>query len=127
LLDLFSLAVAVLANMASLASRPGYARQNTDISMQNMGQKNDNDTGSGDDIKKQDTPSLSEKVPEITETETGLPAYDARRDSHFGEPDVVTSAKDIVTHVLHVDDDPSLNPWTFRMFFLGESSLLRCP
>ena len=32
---------------------------------------------------------------------------------------VVSTAEDIVTKVLHVDDDTTLNPWTFRMFFLG--------
>ena len=31
----------------------------------------------------------------------------------------VSTAEDLVTEVLHVEDDPSLNPWTFRMFFLG--------
>lgn len=29
------------------------------------------------------------------------------------------TAEDLVTHVLHVDDDPSVNPWTFRMLVLG--------
>ncbi len=46
-------------------------------------------------------------------------AYDARKEDHFGEAAVVSDAKDVVTHVLHVDDDPGLNPWTFRAFFLG--------
>ncbi|CAI7582511.1 unnamed protein product [Penicillium discolor] len=31
----------------------------------------------------------------------------------------LTTAEEIVTHVIHVDDDPTLNPWTFRMFFIG--------
>jgi hypothetical protein len=29
------------------------------------------------------------------------------------------TAKDLVTEVLQVEDDPSLNPWTFRTWFLG--------
>jgi hypothetical protein len=29
-------------------------------------------------------------------------------------------AEEIITHVIHVDDDPTLSPWTFRMFFIGE-------
>ncbi|KAL1989102.1 hypothetical protein VTN96DRAFT_5865 [Rasamsonia emersonii] len=33
--------------------------------------------------------------------------------------DVVSSAVDLVTHVIQVEDDPSINPWTFRMVFLG--------
>ncbi|KAI8648228.1 hypothetical protein NCS57_01490700 [Fusarium keratoplasticum] len=29
------------------------------------------------------------------------------------------TAEDIVTHVIQVDDDPSMNPWTARMFIVG--------
>ncbi|KAF8124327.1 OPT oligopeptide transporter protein-domain-containing protein [Boletus edulis] len=32
---------------------------------------------------------------------------------------VLSSERDIITNVISVDDDPSLNPWTFRAFFLG--------
>lgn len=32
---------------------------------------------------------------------------------------VLHTERDIATHVITVDDDPSLNPWTFRAFFLG--------
>jgi hypothetical protein len=39
----------------------------------------------------------------------------------IGEGDIknLETAEDIVTTVIHVDDDPTLNPWTFRMFFIG--------
>jgi hypothetical protein len=30
-----------------------------------------------------------------------------------------STAKDLVSQVLALEDDPSLNPWTFRMWFLG--------
>ena len=46
-------------------------------------------------------------------------SYDARKDDHFGEATVITDAKELVTHVLHVDDDPSLSPWTFRSLLIG--------
>src|SRR5271170_191795 len=46
-----------------------------------------------------------------------VPAYDSEEE--FGQIKVVSDAKDIVTSVLHVEDDPSLSPWTFRMVFLG--------
>ena len=52
------------------------------------------------------------------------PRYDAEAEDHFGETTVVSTAKDLVTHILHVQDDPSLNPWTFRMFFLGKCSII---
>lgn len=47
-------------------------------------------------------------------------SYDVRNEDHFGEVTVVTDAKQLVTRVLHVDDDPTLSPYTFRAFFLGE-------
>jgi hypothetical protein len=34
----------------------------------------------------------------------------------------VDNMEEIALYALHVDDDPSLNPWTFRMWFLGVSS-----
>lgn len=37
-----------------------------------------------------------------------------------GETGPLETAEDIVTHVIAVDDDPTLSPWTFRMFFVGE-------
>ncbi|KAG2134272.1 OPT oligopeptide transporter protein-domain-containing protein [Suillus cothurnatus] len=35
------------------------------------------------------------------------------------EEGVLSDERDIATHVISVDDDPSLNPWTFRAFFIG--------
>ncbi|KAG2041637.1 hypothetical protein BDR03DRAFT_1006834 [Suillus americanus] len=32
---------------------------------------------------------------------------------------VLQNEREIATHVISVDDDPSLNPWTFRAFFIG--------
>ncbi|KAI0030545.1 OPT oligopeptide transporter protein-domain-containing protein [Vararia minispora EC-137] len=36
-----------------------------------------------------------------------------------GSTAVLESERDIATHVISIDDDPSLSPWTFRAFFLG--------
>jgi hypothetical protein len=38
-------------------------------------------------------------------------------DKHYTKPP--TTARDLVTEVLLVEDDPTLNPWTFRTFFVG--------
>jgi hypothetical protein len=38
----------------------------------------------------------------------------------LSRPSSVDSLNNIVTKALHADDDPSLNPWTFRMWFIGE-------
>lgn len=32
---------------------------------------------------------------------------------------VPTTARDLVTEVLRVEDDPTQNPWTFRTWFIG--------
>ena len=37
----------------------------------------------------------------------------------YSKADVLRNERDIVTHVISVYDDPSLNPWTFRSFFIG--------
>jgi len=54
-----------------------------------------------------------------TETGGAPPVYDEEAGEGEGHLHVA-SAKELVTNVLHVDDDPTLNPWTFRMWFLGE-------
>lgn len=48
---------------------------------------------------------------------TELPVY-ADEEGQQGEIHLDTAA-DIVTQVIDLDDDPNMNPWTFRMFFLG--------
>jgi len=40
---------------------------------------------------------------------------------NFGRKPVVANMEDMALKALHVDDDPSLNPWTFRMFILGRN------
>jgi hypothetical protein len=41
---------------------------------------------------------------------------DDEKDHHNKPP---TTARDLVTEVLSVDDDPTLSPWTFRTWFIG--------
>jgi hypothetical protein len=33
--------------------------------------------------------------------------------------DVLQNERDIITHIISVHDDPSLNPWTLRAFLIG--------
>jgi len=44
----------------------------------------------------------------------------------IGEGDIreLNTAADIVTTATHVDDGPTLNLWTFRMFFIGQYTIL---
>ena len=47
------------------------------------------------------------------------PDYDAG-DGFAKVTGPVSSAKSLTTQVLHVEDDPTLSPYTFRVFFLGK-------
>lgn len=51
---------------------------------------------------------------------TELPHYHDEEGRDDGQIHLDT-AEDLVTQVIHVDDDPTLNPWTFRTFFIGMS------
>jgi hypothetical protein len=57
----------------------------------------------------------SEKHPAHISGEDGVDP-----ESLEGETGPLETAEDIVTHVIAVDDDPTLSPWTFRMFFVGK-------
>ncbi|KAF4614385.1 hypothetical protein G7Y89_g15352 [Cudoniella acicularis] len=87
--------------------RPGFASSDAEIS-ESLGH-----TSSRDIEKEANIPS-----PELTYV-VESPIFDASKEDHFGEEAVISDAKDVLTHVIHVDDDPSLSPWTFRAFFLG--------
>lgn len=60
------------------------------------------------------------KEPSIKEVP--LPVYTDNEALSVEKIGPLENAEEIVTHVIHVDDDPSLSPWTFRMFFIGECS-----
>lgn len=44
------------------------------------------------------------------------PAYESDNE---GDMRVISTAKELVTTIIHAEDDPTINPWTFRMFFIG--------
>lgn len=57
----------------------------------------------------------------VAETKPGID-IESLPEGELEEPGndlVLDDARDITTHVITVEDDPSLNPWTFRAFFLG--------
>jgi hypothetical protein len=43
--------------------------------------------------------------------------YDGEDEEHYNAP--AETAEDLITEVIHATDDPTLNPWTFRTWFLG--------
>lgn len=60
-----------------------------------------------------------ENIKAISTVDEAQGDYDVRKENHFGEAAIIDNAKDLVTHVLHVDDEPSDSPWTFRALFIG--------
>ena len=100
--------------------RPKSARVEGNVTISEMGPSTD--------LSEEESPSgtlknekdYDAKVSVVREVEVP-PAYDVRAEDHFGAADVVTNAEELVTHVLHVDDDPTLSPWTFRVFFIGNN------
>lgn len=82
------------------------------------------------DEKTHDTPDItktSESVDskDVKNDKFGETPYETEISSHSdeegrgGEINALETAEDIVTTIIHVEDDPTLNPWTFRMFFIG--------
>lgn len=46
-----------------------------------------------------------------------VPELDEDEEKGHNKP--VETARDLVTSILRTEDDPTLNPWTFRTWFLG--------
>lgn len=87
-----------------------------------------------------ETPQYQEDVKaQPQETPTSKPSSLKEKDAIYAEALAADSdlegqekeihldtAADLVTQVIDLDDDPSLNPWTFRMFFIGSCRCPRC-
>nr|POF07074.1 oligopeptide transporter 4 [Quercus suber] len=104
--------------------RPGYTRTSTD----RHGQQDielEETAKPGDSEGTYDSP-----VPDVKEgayidvqpsrEDDSPPSYEIDADGFHRVTEPVSSAKDLVTQVLHVEDDPTLSPYTFRVVFLGE-------
>jgi hypothetical protein len=51
---------------------------------------------------------------------TDLPVYEVDAGETRREATgVVETAEDLITRVIDLEDDPTQDPWTFRVFFLG--------
>lgn len=57
----------------------------------------------------------------------GLVRHETWDQEKNGETEVAANMETIALKALHVDDDPTLNPWTFRMFFIGMLELSKIP
>jgi hypothetical protein len=81
-----------------------------------------------EDSLSQDMDNISEKKSPLSEKDKIITAEAESKQSSDVEGGVenyntpAETANDLITEVIHVRDDPSLNPWTFRVWFLGTYS-----
>ena len=103
--------------------RPSYTRQDTET-VGGVDEKKPHNSAVDIDHSSEEYHHQYRSSKEHTsKDEAGLPTYQYHdTEAAIGEGEIGTleTAEDIVTTVIHVDDDPTLNPWTFRMFFIGE-------
>lgn len=69
-----------------------------------------------------DSSSYPEEKPASSTDEKGYHAkadVESTEESEGTEDVVLQDARDIATHVITIDDDPTANPLTFRSFFIG--------
>lgn len=102
-------------------ARPTYVRQDTDtaISLRNFDDKGESSKSKLGESEQVDTEFGGGKTDAHVDNQEVLPQYDEEGQT-LPQANNVNGAEDLVTQVLHVEDDPTLNPWTFRMFFLGK-------
>ncbi|KAF7973665.1 hypothetical protein HWV62_14640 [Athelia sp. TMB] len=64
---------------------------------------------------------IEEKAASSTDDEKAYYKADVEstEESQDADDAVLADARDIATHVITVQDDPTANPWTFRSFFIG--------
>ena len=110
-----------------MAERPGFKRQTTDkqgevesdIALAESSSGPSATDKQAHDSKAHDgKPTNTFEIREAVGDDV-LPDYDDEEDGVQKVEAPVETAKDLLTKVLHVDDDPSISPWTFRLFVLG--------
>lgn len=106
-----------------MTPRPRFTRHETDVHGSNdMAQDSQGavgETSKSSELRKLDLENSRdiESGHSDEDSSSGVDAGDG-----FRKVDApIATAKDLVTNVLHVDDDPNLSPYTFRLLFLGTS------
>ena len=67
------------------------------------------------------TPHRDHETPSVSDKKS----YDEKHDVEIATNEtestdiILQDERDFATRVISVSDDPSLNPWTFRAFFIG--------
>ncbi|KAF2152269.1 OPT superfamily oligopeptide transporter [Myriangium duriaei CBS 260.36] len=106
------------------SKRPAFARVDTDhngesIAMSSNVKRPSSLNKDGTYVDSESLKSAKADIHRTYSPDDELPAFDAEAENKFGQADVVHTAEDVVTHVIHVDDDITISPWTFRAFIVG--------
>ncbi|ETW81029.1 oligopeptide transporter [Heterobasidion irregulare TC 32-1] len=64
-------------------------------------------------------PGTQEKTPSVLDEKSVYSGTDIESTTSSDVTGVLKNERDLVTHVISLDDDPSLSPWTFRSLFIG--------
>jgi hypothetical protein len=64
------------------------------------------------------TPSATDKKTSVVKGDIEA-SSGSTREAESDKNVVLQNEREIATHVISVDDDPSLSPWTFRAVFIG--------
>lgn len=72
-------------------------------------------TEGAEDLKHDDGPPVVDEKESYTKGDIESVTDEAGSD----DSEVLRDARDLVTHVISLDDDSSLSPWTFRVFVIG--------
>ncbi|THY02860.1 OPT superfamily oligopeptide transporter [Aureobasidium pullulans] len=116
--------------MSTPQQRPGFSRVDTDMAsgielQSNREHASKAPLSSGLEILTSNTKSgamggdVKEVPPYQSSDDYSVHEGTATGEYIAEEHKIVETAEDIVNQVLSVEDDPTLNPWTFRMLFLG--------
>lgn len=60
-----------------------------------------------------------EKPLDVVNEKAGLKRVDVESLADSSDVGVLDNERELASHVISVHDDPSLNPWTFRSWFIG--------
>lgn len=106
-----------------MSHRPAYDRHDTDAHG-NIESSIAPAVTSGTDAKTFEVSDIADekqvKIDSHDAASSDSPPDYAGDDDGFGHVTQAETAKDLVTQVIHVEDDPSLSPYTFRLFVLGK-------
>lgn len=92
----------------------------TDVSLESTGRRSESKHNDSGYMKGLDKTPIGEPFAKTSGID--LPVYEVdAAESRRDATGIVETAEDLVTRVIDLDDDPTQNPWTFRVFFLGTS------